>query len=183
MFIKKNKYYTHVNFFLPFAYIMILGFFFTESTEQVCILTTIVQVSLYLKNGEHTLQKTIVNIYTDLAFEFESSEIRCWLKYDQQPSPPPSQKKQNNKKTCTHTNGKKILKDWLSGVILVPIKNSIWLPEQITHFNWLSLKALLFENYSVVWNLILCEWSWSGSLQSMWFFCRLKIQDGSHCRT
>ncbi|XP_052234383.1 N-acetylneuraminate 9-O-acetyltransferase-like isoform X2 [Dreissena polymorpha] len=33
-FMKENKYYTHVNFFLPFAYIMILGFFFTESTEK-----------------------------------------------------------------------------------------------------------------------------------------------------
>ena len=34
-FMKENKYYTHVNFFLPFAYIMILGFFFTESTDKV----------------------------------------------------------------------------------------------------------------------------------------------------
>ena len=32
---KENKYYTHVNFFLPFAYIMILGFFFSENTEKV----------------------------------------------------------------------------------------------------------------------------------------------------
>jgi len=152
---KENKYYTHVNFFLPFAYIMILGFFFTESTEQVCILTTIVQVSLYLKNGEHTLQKTIVNIYTDLAFEFESSEIRCWLKYDQQPSPPLPKKTKQQKNMHTHKweeNFKGLTVWWnLSGyVILVPIKNSIWLPEQITQFNWLSLKALLFENYSVV---------------------------------
>ena len=37
-FMKENKYYTHVNFFLPFAYIMILGFFFTESTEQTVVL-------------------------------------------------------------------------------------------------------------------------------------------------
>ena len=34
-FMKENKYYTPVNFFLPFAYIMILGFFFTESTDKV----------------------------------------------------------------------------------------------------------------------------------------------------
>ncbi|KAL4216929.1 N-acetylneuraminate 9-O-acetyltransferase [Mactra antiquata] len=33
-FMKENKYYTHVNFFLPFAYVMILGFFFTESTDK-----------------------------------------------------------------------------------------------------------------------------------------------------
>jgi hypothetical protein len=32
---KENKYYTHVNFFLPFAYVMILGFFFNESTDKV----------------------------------------------------------------------------------------------------------------------------------------------------
>ena len=32
---KENKYYTHVNFFLPFAYVMILGFFFTENTDKV----------------------------------------------------------------------------------------------------------------------------------------------------
>ncbi|KAK3082767.1 hypothetical protein FSP39_004725 [Pinctada imbricata] len=37
-FMKENKYYTHVNFFLPFAYVMILGFFFTESTEQTAVL-------------------------------------------------------------------------------------------------------------------------------------------------
>ncbi|VDI02333.1 Hypothetical predicted protein, partial [Mytilus galloprovincialis] len=37
-FMKENKYYTHVNFFLPFAYVMILGFFFTESTEQTVVL-------------------------------------------------------------------------------------------------------------------------------------------------
>ena len=35
---RENKYYTHVNFFLPFAYVMILGFFFTEPTEQVGII-------------------------------------------------------------------------------------------------------------------------------------------------
>lgn len=34
-FMKENKYYTHVNFLLPFAYLMILGFFFTENTDQV----------------------------------------------------------------------------------------------------------------------------------------------------
>ncbi|OWF42418.1 CAS1 domain-containing protein 1-like [Mizuhopecten yessoensis] len=37
-FMKENKYYTHVNFILPFAYIMILGFFFTESTDQTVVL-------------------------------------------------------------------------------------------------------------------------------------------------
>ncbi|XP_029649299.1 N-acetylneuraminate 9-O-acetyltransferase-like isoform X1 [Octopus sinensis] len=37
-FMKENKYYTHVNFFLPFAYVMILGFFFTEPTEQTSVL-------------------------------------------------------------------------------------------------------------------------------------------------
>ncbi|ESP04229.1 hypothetical protein LOTGIDRAFT_180023 [Lottia gigantea] len=37
-FMKENKYYTHVNFFLPFAYVMILGFFFTENTEQTALL-------------------------------------------------------------------------------------------------------------------------------------------------
>lgn len=34
-FMKENKSYTHVNFLLPFAYLMILGFFFTENTDQV----------------------------------------------------------------------------------------------------------------------------------------------------
>ena len=38
---KENKYYTPVNFFLPFAYIMILGFFFTESTDKVSTRTPI----------------------------------------------------------------------------------------------------------------------------------------------
>ncbi|KAK3593520.1 hypothetical protein CHS0354_037045 [Potamilus streckersoni] len=37
-FMKENKYYTHVNFLLPFAYVMILGFFFTESTDQTTLL-------------------------------------------------------------------------------------------------------------------------------------------------
>ncbi|ESN92156.1 hypothetical protein HELRODRAFT_89851, partial [Helobdella robusta] len=37
-FMKENKYYTHVNFFLPFTYLMILGLFFTESTKQVQVL-------------------------------------------------------------------------------------------------------------------------------------------------
>ncbi|XP_050419398.2 N-acetylneuraminate 9-O-acetyltransferase isoform X1 [Patella vulgata] len=37
-FMKENKYYTHVNFFLPFAYVMILGFFFTENTERTALL-------------------------------------------------------------------------------------------------------------------------------------------------
>jgi len=32
---KENKYYTNVNFFLPFSYLMILGLFFTEKTKQV----------------------------------------------------------------------------------------------------------------------------------------------------
>jgi len=34
-FMKENKYYTNVNFFLPFSYLMILGLFFTEKTKQV----------------------------------------------------------------------------------------------------------------------------------------------------
>ncbi|CAH1788983.1 unnamed protein product [Owenia fusiformis] len=37
-FMKENKYYTHVNFFLPFSYFMILGFFFTDDTDQTSIL-------------------------------------------------------------------------------------------------------------------------------------------------
>ncbi|XP_067685782.1 N-acetylneuraminate 9-O-acetyltransferase-like isoform X1 [Haliotis asinina] len=37
-FMKENKYYTHVNFFLPFAYVMILGFFFTEKTDKTAVL-------------------------------------------------------------------------------------------------------------------------------------------------
>ncbi|KAL5006102.1 hypothetical protein ScPMuIL_017260 [Solemya velum] len=37
-FMKENKYYTHVNFFLPFAYVMVLGFFFTENTDKVTVL-------------------------------------------------------------------------------------------------------------------------------------------------
>jgi len=32
---KENKYYTNVNFFLPFIYLMILGLFFTDKTKQV----------------------------------------------------------------------------------------------------------------------------------------------------
>ena len=40
-FMKENKYYTHVNFFLPFSYLMILGFFFTEKSDQVCMLLVI----------------------------------------------------------------------------------------------------------------------------------------------
>ncbi|XP_048756375.2 N-acetylneuraminate 9-O-acetyltransferase-like isoform X1 [Ostrea edulis] len=37
-FMKENKSYTHVNFLLPFAYLMILGFFFTENTDQTTVL-------------------------------------------------------------------------------------------------------------------------------------------------
>ncbi|XP_059174219.1 N-acetylneuraminate 9-O-acetyltransferase-like isoform X2 [Physella acuta] len=37
-FMKENKYYTTLNFCLPFAYIMILGFFFTENTDKVTVL-------------------------------------------------------------------------------------------------------------------------------------------------
>lgn len=37
-FMKENKYYTHMNFFLPFSYLMILGLFFTENTKQTSIL-------------------------------------------------------------------------------------------------------------------------------------------------
>ncbi|XP_012941606.2 N-acetylneuraminate 9-O-acetyltransferase [Aplysia californica] len=37
-FMKENKYYTHLNFFLPFAYVMILGFFFTENTDKMNVL-------------------------------------------------------------------------------------------------------------------------------------------------
>ena len=50
-FMKENKYYTHVNFFLPFAYVMILGFFFTESTEQVSVdlVLNMLKASLILK--------------------------------------------------------------------------------------------------------------------------------------
>ncbi|KAI8775745.1 N-acetylneuraminate 9-O-acetyltransferase [Biomphalaria glabrata] len=35
---KENKYYTTLNFCLPFAYVMILGFFFTENTDKVNML-------------------------------------------------------------------------------------------------------------------------------------------------
>ena len=35
---KENKYYTHVNFFLPFSYLMILGFFFTENSGRTAVL-------------------------------------------------------------------------------------------------------------------------------------------------
>ncbi|XP_076459407.1 N-acetylneuraminate (7)9-O-acetyltransferase-like isoform X2 [Babylonia areolata] len=37
-FMKENKYFTKVNFFLPFAYVMILGFFFTESTNKTNVM-------------------------------------------------------------------------------------------------------------------------------------------------
>ncbi|KAK7501363.1 hypothetical protein BaRGS_00007488, partial [Batillaria attramentaria] len=37
-FMKENKYFTTVNFFLPFAYVMILGFFFTETTEKTSVM-------------------------------------------------------------------------------------------------------------------------------------------------
>ncbi|XP_041374729.1 N-acetylneuraminate 9-O-acetyltransferase-like [Gigantopelta aegis] len=37
-FMKENKYFTRVNFFLPFAYIMILGFFFTEKTDKTSVM-------------------------------------------------------------------------------------------------------------------------------------------------
>lgn len=32
---KENKYYTHLNFFLPVAYVFALGLFFTEETQHV----------------------------------------------------------------------------------------------------------------------------------------------------
>lgn len=37
-FMKENKYYTHLNFFLPFVYVMILGLFFTETSSQTSLL-------------------------------------------------------------------------------------------------------------------------------------------------
>ncbi|WAR10767.1 CASD1-like protein [Mya arenaria] len=45
-FMKENKYYTHVNFFLPFTYVMILGFFFTESTDKVLFRMNLLVVTL-----------------------------------------------------------------------------------------------------------------------------------------
>ncbi|GFN99747.1 cas1 domain-containing protein 1 [Plakobranchus ocellatus] len=33
-FMTENKYYTHLNFFLPFVYVMILGLFFSESSKE-----------------------------------------------------------------------------------------------------------------------------------------------------
>jgi hypothetical protein len=38
-FLKENKYYTNISFFLPFLYLMILGLFFTENTKQPSILS------------------------------------------------------------------------------------------------------------------------------------------------
>uniref|UniRef100_T1INP0 Cas1p 10 TM acyl transferase domain-containing protein n=1 Tax=Strigamia maritima TaxID=126957 RepID=T1INP0_STRMM len=37
-FMKENKYYTHLNFFLPFAYVFALGLFFTEETQLTKVL-------------------------------------------------------------------------------------------------------------------------------------------------
>lgn len=37
-FMKENKYYTHLNFFLPFAYVFALGLFFTEESQYTQIL-------------------------------------------------------------------------------------------------------------------------------------------------
>ncbi|XP_064646381.1 N-acetylneuraminate 9-O-acetyltransferase-like isoform X2 [Lineus longissimus] len=38
VFMKENKAYTLLNFLLPFAYVMVLGFFFTEDSDQSTIL-------------------------------------------------------------------------------------------------------------------------------------------------
>ncbi|GAB6019038.1 hypothetical protein CHUAL_000666 [Chamberlinius hualienensis] len=37
-FMKENKYYSNLNFFLPFAYVLALGLFFTEETQQTKVL-------------------------------------------------------------------------------------------------------------------------------------------------
>ncbi|KAK8766513.1 hypothetical protein V5799_006705, partial [Amblyomma americanum] len=37
-FMKENKYYTHLNFFLPVAYVFALGLFFTEESQQTQVL-------------------------------------------------------------------------------------------------------------------------------------------------
>ncbi|XP_065312386.1 N-acetylneuraminate (7)9-O-acetyltransferase isoform X7 [Dermacentor albipictus] len=37
-FMRENKYYTHLNFFLPVAYVFALGLFFTEETQQTQVL-------------------------------------------------------------------------------------------------------------------------------------------------
>ncbi|KAM7291899.1 N-acetylneuraminate 9-O-acetyltransferase [Ixodes scapularis] len=37
-FMKENKYYTHLNFFLPVAYVFALGLFFTEETQHTQVL-------------------------------------------------------------------------------------------------------------------------------------------------
>jgi len=37
-FMKENKYYSNLNFFLPFAYVFALGLFFTEETSQTKVL-------------------------------------------------------------------------------------------------------------------------------------------------
>lgn len=37
-FMKENKYYTHLNFFLPFAYVFALGLFFTEDSQYTKVL-------------------------------------------------------------------------------------------------------------------------------------------------
>lgn len=37
-FMKENKYYTHLNFFLPIAYVFAIGLFFTEESSQTRVL-------------------------------------------------------------------------------------------------------------------------------------------------
>lgn len=40
LFMKENKFYTHSSFFIPIAYILVLGVFYTENTKEVMITLT-----------------------------------------------------------------------------------------------------------------------------------------------
>lgn len=50
----------------------------------------------------------------------------------------------------------------------------IWLPETIMKFDCLNFKALVLENYTVVWNIIWCERSMVSLLHIVWFLYQFR---------
>ena len=75
-FMTENKYYTPVNFFLPFAYIMILGFFFTESNDTIYDLTVIKVFHILFWQGHK--EATLTNFHIIISPPWKGWETYCF---------------------------------------------------------------------------------------------------------
>ena len=77
-FMKENKYYTNVNFFLPFSYLMILGLFFTEKTKQVFQLCTHTHTHTHHLAGIPSLTRSAYSLLTKSGNLEFSSGCELW---------------------------------------------------------------------------------------------------------